>query len=110
MMAKVRRSGCVDMGQDLLIACSRRRNGKDIGFGRAQRVASLPARPRGPKIEAISASLRDLANFVQSRVDEPWNILIRSEEHTSEIQSLMRISYVVFCLKKNNTRSIYYTQ
>src|SRR3546814_5912794 len=26
----------------------------------------------------------------------------RSEEHTSELQSLMRISYVVFCLKKNN--------
>src|SRR3546814_10365001 len=27
----------------------------------------------------------------------------RSEEHTSELQSLMRISYAVFCLKKNNT-------
>src|SRR3546814_3842587 len=27
----------------------------------------------------------------------------RSEEHTSELQSLMRISYDVFCLKKNNT-------
>src|SRR3546814_7736014 len=27
----------------------------------------------------------------------------RSEEHTSELQSLMRISYVVFCLKKKNT-------
>src|SRR3546814_6870701 len=26
----------------------------------------------------------------------------RSEEHTSELQSLMRISYAVFCLKKNN--------
>src|SRR3546814_4673315 len=31
----------------------------------------------------------------------------RSEEHTSELQSLMRISYAVFCLKKkNNTQSI----
>src|SRR3546814_7826959 len=29
----------------------------------------------------------------------------RSEEHTSELQSLMRISYAVFCLKKTNTRS-----
>src|SRR3546814_9653954 len=30
----------------------------------------------------------------------------RSEEHTSELQSLMRISYAVFCLKKkNNTKS-----
>src|SRR3546814_3844502 len=30
----------------------------------------------------------------------------RSEEHTSELQSLMRISYAVFCLKKNNTYAI----
>src|SRR3546814_9560621 len=29
--------------------------------------------------------------------------LWRSEEHTSELQSLMRISYAVFCLKKKNT-------
>src|SRR3546814_9048698 len=29
----------------------------------------------------------------------------RSEEHTSELQSLMRISYAVFCLKKNNTKT-----
>src|SRR3546814_6865716 len=36
----------------------------------------------------------------------------RSEEHTSELQSLMRISYAVFCLKKNNNinteRNLYY--
>src|SRR3546814_2637908 len=30
----------------------------------------------------------------------------RSEEHTSELQSLMRISYAVFCLKKTNTKQI----
>src|SRR3546814_6974105 len=30
--------------------------------------------------------------------------LARSEEHTSELQSLMRISYAVFCLKKKNTQ------
>src|SRR3546814_10115609 len=29
---------------------------------------------------------------------------IRSEEHTSELQSLMRISYAVFCLKKTNKK------
>src|SRR3546814_10858160 len=29
----------------------------------------------------------------------------RSEEHTSELQSLMRISYAVFCLKKKNTHN-----
>src|SRR3546814_7286143 len=32
----------------------------------------------------------------------------RSEEHTSELQSLMRISYAVFCLKKKQTASIIY--
>src|SRR3546814_4763290 len=31
--------------------------------------------------------------------------LVRSEEHTSELQSLMRISYAVFCLKKNTQNS-----
>src|SRR3546814_4744923 len=30
----------------------------------------------------------------------------RSEEHTSELQSLMRISYAVFCLKKNKTKQV----
>src|SRR3546814_2851700 len=32
--------------------------------------------------------------------------LVRSEEHTSELQSLMRISYAVFCLKKKKTPTI----
>src|SRR3546814_2979449 len=32
----------------------------------------------------------------------------RSEEHTSELQSLMRISYAVLCLKKKNTYHIQY--
>src|SRR3546814_10556039 len=31
----------------------------------------------------------------------------RSEEHTSELPSLMRISYAVFCLKKKTTQSLY---
>src|SRR3546814_6628145 len=30
---------------------------------------------------------------------------VRSEEHTPELQSLMRISYAVFCLKKKNTKT-----
>src|SRR3546814_6080825 len=34
----------------------------------------------------------------------------RSEEHTSELQSLMRISYAVFCLKKKNTKTHYIKQ
>src|SRR3546814_6461256 len=32
----------------------------------------------------------------------PMQVIIRSEEHTSELQSLMRISYAVFCLKNTN--------
>src|SRR3546814_2294086 len=34
------------------------------------------------------------------RLDVPFADLLRSEEHTSELQSLMRSSYAVFCLKK----------
>src|SRR3546814_9304567 len=45
--------------------------------------------------------------------DEIARELIRSEEHTSELQSLMRISYAVFCLKKKNknnqTKSVHET-
>src|SRR3546814_5142644 len=35
--------------------------------------------------------------------DQPVMCADRSEEHTSELQSLMRISYAVFCLKKKTT-------
>src|SRR3546814_6727639 len=41
---------------------------------------------------------------------QPGGPNVRSEEHTSELQSLMRISYAVFCLKKkknNNTHKTY---
>src|SRR3546814_8243287 len=34
----------------------------------------------------------------------------RSEEHTSELQSLMRISYAVFCVEKNNTQHEMYEE
>src|SRR3546814_4531294 len=36
--------------------------------------------------------------------DRQYGTGVRSEEHTSELQSLMRISYAVFCLKKKHTR------
>src|SRR3546814_5884398 len=35
--------------------------------------------------------------------DRAWTLVCRSEEHTSELQSLMSISYAVFCLKKKTT-------
>src|SRR3546814_6227166 len=34
-----------------------------------------------------------------------WATKTRSEEHTSELQSLMRLSYAVFCLKKKNKKT-----
>src|SRR3546814_2798120 len=50
-------------------------------------------------------------DYVEARFDgltdgkTAANDTVRSEEHTSELQSLMRLSYAVFCLKQNNTRS-----
>src|SRR3546814_5438600 len=48
----------------------------------------------GKSIESILSSLSSLNKEADGL--KPW----RSEEHTSELQSLMRISYAVFCLKK----------
>src|SRR3546814_7930443 len=42
-----------------------------------------------------------------SRIPPP-NSRVRSEEHTSELQSLMRISYAVFCLKKKQIKKKHY--
>src|SRR3546814_9678543 len=42
-----------------------------------------------------------------SSMQRNWSA--RSEEHTSELQSLMRISYAVFCLKKQTTQQSSYT-
>src|SRR3546814_10244736 len=59
------------------------------------RALGREPRPIGgeEKIGAPMLALR-LAEFVE-----------RSEEHTSELQSLMRISYAVFCLKKKKTKN-----
>src|SRR3546814_4780938 len=42
--------------------------------------------------------------------DRPGAVFRRSEEHTSELQSLMRISYAVFCLKKKNKNNKTHTE
>src|SRR3546814_3068365 len=42
---------------------------------------------------------------VLAHVEAPGRV-VRSEEHTSELQSLMRISYAVFCLKKKNNNNM----
>src|SRR3546814_8510166 len=49
-------------------------------------------------LEARDISFGYTANHLLFR---QINLTIRSEEHTSELQSLMRISYAVFCLNKN---------
>src|SRR3546814_1921017 len=48
------------------------------------------------------ARCRDSAKQRQDQVGDALANEFRSEEHTSELQSLMRISYAVFCLKKKN--------
>src|SRR3546814_5904560 len=45
----------------------------------------------------------DPALAVSLERDRLRNVVLRSEEHTSELQSLMRISYAVFCLKYKTT-------
>src|SRR3546814_7830229 len=48
---------------------------------------------------AVEALLGDVAGqLLRPQIDQ--HEVVRSEEHTSELQSLMRISYAVFCLKK----------
>src|SRR3546814_1374462 len=56
----------------------------------AERLAGKPA-DRNEPVEARGPGRPKLG------------VVGRSEEHTSELQSLMRISYAVFCLKKKNT-------
>src|SRR3546814_1358774 len=56
---------------------------RDVALEPAERVYQLQRR----------SDRRHLGNLDQA---------LRSEEHTSELQSLMRISYAVFCLKKKN--------
>src|SRR3546814_10558114 len=56
-------------------------------------------RPRRRKAPARGPE-RPVRNSPSASIELP----IRSEEHTSELQSLMRISYAVFCLKKKKTK------
>src|SRR3546814_2168772 len=59
----------------------------------------------GPKRSPLHET-RAIADLARHIVDRPGfslvGVMTRSEEHTSELQSLMRISYDVFCLKKKN--------
>src|SRR3546814_1026041 len=54
----------------------------------------------GAGMENKLAHARSVAEIAAEFRTDPERGLSRSEEHTSELQSLMRISYAVFCLKK----------
>src|SRR3546814_2027809 len=58
---------------------------------------ALEERGDDPDVAQVEAAVREGALL---RVRPKAMTVARSEEHTSELQSLMRISYAVFCLKK----------
>src|SRR3546814_3048112 len=58
------------------------------------------------KLRSISVRQRRESPAASVRQSAPEWTASRSEEHTSELQSLMRISYAVFCLKKNNDTTL----
>src|SRR3546814_5844570 len=70
----------------------------ELDFCRADTFAALESLmdKRRPVLSIIDC--HSLARLIGERAGP----VIRSEEHTSELQSLMRISYAVFCLKKQN--------
>src|SRR3546814_996317 len=73
-----------------------------LGIERLQRLADNAADP----MPGIETRLRILKHHLDVAPQRAPALLVqtldfvRSEEHTSELQSLMRISYAVFCLKK----------
>src|SRR3546814_9182007 len=88
-----------------------------IGFG-AQLLHQRSIIAVGDEADVLAVGLarnpepqiaRDLAHHAlfESAQGKAQEVELRSEEHTSELQSLMRISYAVFCLKKKNHRIKY---
>src|SRR3546814_319256 len=82
----------------------------DIAFRILERIESHTVGGAGGKVlvSDINAEMlavgRDRAAD-RGLLDRPDWVCGRSEEHTSELQSLMRISYAVFCLKKKKQRT-----
>src|SRR3546814_8058367 len=83
---------------------------------RLRRAARLLLEDTRPIIDvAYDAGFNDVSNFVRSfrraagvpprRFRQASRRKLRSEEHTSELQSLMRNSYAVFCLKKKKNEN-----
>src|SRR3546814_5951573 len=74
---------------------SRRPSGKQL-FQSQRRLRRSP-------LDCRLKRLFELLSILLGRHGKIQNSRSRSEEHTSELQSLMRISYAVFCLKKKKT-------
>src|SRR3546814_5132346 len=77
----------------------------------AHALITLHGEEAGFAAAARAEQYRALGNHVHfarwRQIERLITYLSRSEEHTSELQSLMRISYAVFCLKKKkNTKNI----
>src|SRR3546814_6238720 len=68
---------------------------------------------RGPRLQAAEKRGSRGAAVARQLAADPGRFLstvqVRSEEHTSELQSLMRISYAVFCLKKKKNKKTTHT-
>src|SRR3546814_1607562 len=77
-------------------------NNSSLGFvAMEMKVAGLP--PFGTHLKNPDfAKMAEAIGIKGIRAEKPEDISPRSEEHTSELQSLMRISYAVFYLKKKN--------
>src|SRR3546814_713434 len=78
------------------------------GRSDAERAAAEMARETGATVRGFTLDLHERSQIdtlldAATKAMGGIDILVRSEEHTSELQSLMRISYAVFCLKKKNT-------
>src|SRR3546814_4259189 len=85
MITGVRQGESAVRDRRIEMSCSR--DGAECGQGWYQQVL--------PQAAGIRGRIATLAPILHWRVCN-----VRSEEHTSELQSLMRISYAVFCLKK----------
>src|SRR3546814_1528326 len=84
--------------QGAIIACT---EGNGLAHGRQLREPAANER----ELIHVNSLTRAVQRLRISCGRIAWASLSRSEEHTSELQSLMRISYAVFCLKKKNTRT-----
>src|SRR3546814_4686448 len=92
----------------LLVNCSRLWNYKiaTIPYTRRARLPRLTT-PRNAPLRTTQQGTRMNAATLITAYYDAFNRgdRERSEEHTSELQSLMRISYAVFCLKKKKTKT-----